>query len=92
MCEVRHTKKHVKMQCKTRTLKTVKKLSVERWTLQIVSEHHIVINFSAFKMAEGTTATGFLTPWRLCMSPYCANTSYTCFCTKHHYGGRVDYI
>lgn len=36
-----HTEKHLEMQCTNRALKTVLKLSVERWTRYVLNEHLI---------------------------------------------------
>ncbi len=57
------------MQCTTRTLKKVRKLSVERWTLNTLNEQHISEMVEAMlqtsqllKWRQGITAKGFLAP------------------------------
>ncbi len=53
------TDKYMKMQCKIHALKTVQKLSVERWTLHTLNECHIgdvaeaTSQTLTFKMAAG---------------------------------------
>ncbi len=71
------------MQCITRTLKTVQKLTAERYPLHNLNKHRIS------DVAEAISQTSQLSKWRqgftargllalLAMSPRCTIASYTC--------------